>query len=148
MATYNGKVLKQILRAKNIQVKDFLAEMGWKNYSQMVSFMEGNPTATNLAKVASILGVSVAIFFDEAGGCVKIEQTQNNNFGYAETQSGDKITNYVVQHEEGDKKEQLPSADVSMGLKAALEDHINTLKQDNQYLREEVALLRKQLMVK
>lgn len=145
MATFNGKVLKKILKVKGKSAKDFLSEMGWKNYSQMVSFMEGNPTALSLAKAASILGVSVGIFFEEEPVSTKVEQTQNNNYGYTQTQSGD--INYGADH---DTMVDVLRFRVDDGNEKAaiLKEFVASLQRENKHLTEEVAFLRQQLVVK
>ena len=39
--------------------------VGWKQQNSVTNFMNNDPTAESLDKVASVLGVSVSYFFDE-----------------------------------------------------------------------------------
>ena len=45
--------------------RDLMEQMGWKQPNSVTNFMNNNPTAASLDKVASVLGVSVSYFFDE-----------------------------------------------------------------------------------
>lgn len=62
---YDGKRLKGLLVMKNMSQRDLMEMMGWKQPNSVTNFMNKNPTAESLDKVASILGVSVSYFFEE-----------------------------------------------------------------------------------
>lgn len=85
MTKFNGQALKKILKDRGIPVKEFIVMMGWKSYTQFASFIDGNPTASSIAKVASLLSISVSALFEDdlESGVV------NNNYGSTATQSGD-----------------------------------------------------------
>ena len=45
--------------------RDLMELVGWKQQNSVTNFMNNNPTAESLDKVASVLGGSVSYFFDE-----------------------------------------------------------------------------------
>ena len=62
---YQGNRLKELLALKHMSQRDLMEQMGWKQPNSVTNFMNNNPTAESLDKVASVLGVSVSYFFDE-----------------------------------------------------------------------------------
>ena len=62
---YLGSRLKELLAQKHMSQRDLMELVGWKQPNSVTNFMNNNPTAESLDKVASILGVSVSYFFDE-----------------------------------------------------------------------------------
>ncbi len=62
---YLGSSLKELLAKKHMSQRDLMEQMGWKQPNSVTNFMNNNPTAESLDKVASVLGVSVSYFFDE-----------------------------------------------------------------------------------
>lgn len=62
---YLGSRLKELLAKKQMSQRDLMEQMGWKQPNSVTNFMNNNPTAESLDKVASVLGVSVSYFFDE-----------------------------------------------------------------------------------
>ena len=62
---YLGSRLKELLAQKHMSQRDLMELVGWKQQNSVTNFMNNNPTAESLDKVASVLGVSVAYFFDE-----------------------------------------------------------------------------------
>ena len=65
---YQGNRLKELLAQKHMSQRDLMEQMGWKQPNSVTNFMNNNPTAESLDKVASVLGVSVSYFFDEGSG--------------------------------------------------------------------------------
>lgn len=62
---YLGSRLKELLAQKHMSQRDLMELVGWKQPNSVTNFMNNNPTAESLDKVASVLGVSVSFFFDE-----------------------------------------------------------------------------------
>lgn len=62
---YQGNRLKELLALKHMSQRDLMELVGWKQQNSVTNFMNNNPTAESLDKVASVLGVSVSYFFDE-----------------------------------------------------------------------------------
>ena len=62
---YLGSRLKELLAKKHMSQRDLMELVGWKQPNSVTNFMNNNPTAESLDKVASVLGVSVSYFFDE-----------------------------------------------------------------------------------
>ena len=65
---YQGNRLKELLALKHMSQRDLMEQMGWKQPNSVTNFMNNNPNAESLDKVASVLGVSVSYFFDEGSG--------------------------------------------------------------------------------
>lgn len=84
---YAGTKLKEILRDKGMTQRKLMELMGWKGANSVTNFMTGNPTAENLDKVASLLGVSVAAFFDEGdrGGHGYLSGNKDNHNSFNRT---------------------------------------------------------------
>ena len=61
---YLGSRLKELLAKKHMSQRDLMEQMGWKQPNSVTNFMNNNPPAARLDKVASALGVSVSHFVD------------------------------------------------------------------------------------
>ena len=85
---YQGNRLKELLALKHMSQRDLMEQMGWKQPNSVTNFMNNNPTAESLDKVASVLGVSVSYFFDEgergARGYFCGNMDNHNSFNQAE----------------------------------------------------------------
>lgn len=60
---FDGKIIEKMLRDKGMKKKELLDAVGWTSQSQLVQFVEGNPTAQSLEKVADVLECSIDVFF-------------------------------------------------------------------------------------
>lgn len=60
---YNGKIIKQLLKERNLLVKDLLEALGLKGDCGMRPFVERDPKASRIEEVADFFGVSIDTFF-------------------------------------------------------------------------------------
>lgn len=60
---FDGKIIEKLLRDRGMKKKELLDAVGWTSQSQLVQFIEGNPTAQSLEKVADVFGCSIDVFF-------------------------------------------------------------------------------------
>lgn len=71
---YNGLIVKDLLKQKNVKQIDLIRYMDWQGSASVASFMNRNPTASQLEKVADFFGVSIDTFFIRNGS-----DAQKNN---------------------------------------------------------------------
>lgn len=74
---YNGLILKDLLKQKNAKQIDLIRYMNWKSSASVACFMNRNPTASQLERVADFFGVSIDTFFIRNGS----EPQKNNVIG-------------------------------------------------------------------
>lgn len=59
---YNGKIIEDCASFGTSRLA-LMEAMGWKSHTQLRQFVEGNPTAENLEKVADYLGITIDSLF-------------------------------------------------------------------------------------
>jgi len=59
---YNGQVIKDLLKQRNLKGKDLLSYLG-STENSLSQLTNGNPTVRRLEKVADFFGMSMDIFF-------------------------------------------------------------------------------------
>ena len=59
---YNGKIIEDYASFGTSRLA-LMEAMGWKSHTQLRQFVEGNPTAENLEKVADYLGITIDSLF-------------------------------------------------------------------------------------
>lgn len=127
---YNGHKLLKVLHEQNMTRQDFQKRMGWKYASQLDSFVKGNPTAKQLAKAASILGVYVNAFFDpeveEADG-EKVENSILLN-SLNKSEGIHKILEMLQKQIETNEKKNLSTDEMTKKYVACLEREVQELK--------------------
>lgn len=74
---YNGLIVKELLKQKKVKQKDLIEFMNWQGSSNVASFMNRNPTASQLERVADFFGVSIDTFFIRNGS----DPQKNNVIG-------------------------------------------------------------------
>ena len=78
---YNGLILKELLKQQNKKQVDLIRYMNWNGSGSVASFINRNPTASQLEKVADFFGVSIDTFFIRQGS----EAQKNNVIGNGNT---------------------------------------------------------------
>lgn len=64
---YNGLIVKDLLKQKKVKQIDLIRYMDWQGSASVASFINRNPTASQLEKVADFFGVSIDTFFIRNG---------------------------------------------------------------------------------
>ena len=62
---YNGQVIRELLKKRNIQNKTLNEALGWTN-SQLKQVIEGNPTVSTLEPIADFFRVPIDTFFERS----------------------------------------------------------------------------------
>lgn len=60
---FNGKIIEKLLQERGMKKKELLDAVGWVSQSQLRQFIEGNPTASTLEKVADYFDCPIDQFF-------------------------------------------------------------------------------------
>ena len=144
---YNGKIIRQILSERGISLRKFQEMMGWKNYSQVTSLIDGNPTSDTLTKVATTLGISVSNFFDESAYIPKAQIVNNQynkngsiNVG-PDLESALSVLQRACLNDINNINDNIKTRDKLIAL---LEQEVERLKSENAQLKIENSLLKSQ----
>lgn len=74
---FNGLILKELLKQKNKKQIDLIRYMNWNGSGSVASFINRNPTASQLERVADFFGVPIDTFFIRNGS----DPQKNNVIG-------------------------------------------------------------------
>lgn len=74
---FNGLIIKELLKQKNKRQVDLIRYMKWNGSASVSSFINRNPTASQLERVADFFGVSIDTFFIRNGS----DPQKNNVIG-------------------------------------------------------------------
>ena len=85
---YNGQVIRELLKKRNIQNKTLNEALGWTN-SQLKQVIEGNPTVSTLEPIADFFRVPIDTFFERSVATVS---------GYNNVTGDGNNVNSVVYH--------------------------------------------------
>lgn len=60
---YNGKVIRELLKARGKKIKDLREAIGCVGNTSVLQIIDGNPTVSRLEVVADYFNVSMDVFF-------------------------------------------------------------------------------------